>query len=355
MIRGKLYVPAGEEVRPRTLPFSTAHPMEEVLDMARMAAESAGAPLRVYETMDEWDGLEWVLRRGDMTLEEELACLYDLDRTFSTLGDVDKNKLLGAINTGAAETLQEVSRLHEHLDEYELIPMRNDVETLGRFLVRQGVVNIHQPYHKYLDYEAVVDNYHANSREYGICPDGYVRHSPVPAIIHTGARTVTMTSPVTVHDVGGDDQPHKVAGTELDLYMEQLQESMAHRRSMLGPQGLMARATAQLTGAYTTVLQDMKATDEEVQNIGAVLSATPHFVRCGEDLACETACTLGAYFDDKAMSALATYLETQYHYNYHIPPVPQGSAKLHVTLYTPGMADDMLRSLENAPGFRHTM
>ena len=137
-------------------------------------AEDLSKPVELRDVDCEIVGIRQYLRQADLSREGELNSLNALARKIEGMDWWQKDLLWGALDCESISSLDDVLRVADHLDQYELLgDIRNDRD-LGFHLVETGWKQFPDSVLPYLDYAAIGLEYrskHAGSFNGG----GYVR------------------------------------------------------------------------------------------------------------------------------------------------------------------------------------
>ena len=322
----------------------------------------AGRVLRIWSVDAPWDALNGYLHGGKpLTLQEQLSCLYELDRQGGRMSITNLCKLYGAlwINEGGGPelnmehggNLRDALALIGRMRDYELLRNVNTVEQMGEFLVRQGVVDVPAAYHKYLDYAKVADHAVENC-PFGPSPSGYVCQSAVDRhFLDARQSVVTLVSPVCVLEYQNDEDrmPVELALEDFLPYFEALSDDMAFHNEAMGAQGLMARCAEQLSSGNTALGQCMQPELHKILQLRNVYSAIPRLAIRDDEAVCVTVCKCAGEPSERTLELLRQYIEAQYLTYYPPLSLRTGSGYLTANLHTPGMASAMGVEVELAP------
>lgn len=90
---------------------------------------------------------------------EQLRKLDEFAIQLGGYATMQRDLLSGALDAENCETIEEVLRVMEHLEQYQALPNIYDATELGYYLVEEGVIRVDRAAWKYLDYEKVGAQY----------------------------------------------------------------------------------------------------------------------------------------------------------------------------------------------------
>ena len=90
---------------------------------------------------------------------EQLRKLEAFAVQYGEYTTMQRDLLSGALDAENSETIEDVLRVMEHLDQYQALPNIYDTKELGFYLVEEGVVQVERSAWQYLDYEKVGGQY----------------------------------------------------------------------------------------------------------------------------------------------------------------------------------------------------
>ena len=154
-------------------------------------AEDLSKPVELRDVGCEIVGIQQYLRQADLSRDGELDRLNTLARKIEGMDWRQKDLLWGALDSESISSLDDVLRVADHLDQYELLEdIRNDRD-LGAHLVEAGWKQFPDNVLPYLDYAAIGLEYrseHAGSFNGG----GYVRKKGVDRQMEAGESKVPV-------------------------------------------------------------------------------------------------------------------------------------------------------------------
>lgn len=163
--------------------------------------------------------------------------------------DRDADILSGALDMEAVNGLEDVMRITNNLQDYELFPDVTTPKELGVYLVESGEVEIHKSALPYLDYERVAAEYESNNAG-AYTNIGYVVKTDdnTEQTIAREKQTIKFFSPLTITnpsreygECGADDLPEEVSPSEAVQYMDEILAAIEKENlRMKDERGLMA-------------------------------------------------------------------------------------------------------------------
>jgi hypothetical protein len=100
-----------------------------------------------------------ILANNSVTGIEQLSLLA---QKISFMGGIHLGKFSGALDIETVDSIDDIQRIADNLDDYELFPDVSSDKELGVYLVESGDVEIHQSALPYVDYSRVGAEYYAN-------------------------------------------------------------------------------------------------------------------------------------------------------------------------------------------------
>ena len=165
--------------------------IEEKLTLLDDYAEDLSKPVELRDVGCEIEGVRQYLRQADLSREGELDRLNGLAKKITGMDWRQKDLLWGALDSESISSLDDVLRVADHLDQYELLgDIRNDRD-LGAHLVETGWKQFPDYVLPYLDYAAIGLEYrseHGGSFNGG----GYVRKKDVDRQMEAGESKVPV-------------------------------------------------------------------------------------------------------------------------------------------------------------------
>ena len=179
---------------------ATPDEIREKLSSLDDYAEDLSKPVELRDVGCEIVGIRQYLRQADLSREGELDKLNALAEKITGMNWQQRNLLWGALDSESINSLDDVLRVADSLDQYELlIDVRNDRD-LGVHLVESGWKDFPEHVRPYLDYGAIGLEYrseHAGSFNGG----GYVRKKGIDQQMEAGQKdhvfTVRLYDPKT--------------------------------------------------------------------------------------------------------------------------------------------------------------
>ena len=175
-----LHLPAGpEEIR-------------EKLSWLDDYAEDPGKPVELRDVGCEIAGIRQYLRQADLSREGELDRLNTLARKITGMDWRQKDLLWGALDCESINSLDDVLRVADSLDQYELLKGIRCDRDLGAHLVEAGWKDFPDHVLPYLDYAAIGLEYrseHGGSFNGG----GYVRKKGMDPRMEAGSKGPVLT------------------------------------------------------------------------------------------------------------------------------------------------------------------
>ena len=174
--------------------------IEEQLTMLDDYAEDLSKPVELRDVDCEIVGIRQYLRQADLSREDEINRLNTLAEKIAGMDVRQKNLLWGALDSESISSLDEVLRIADSLDQYELIvDVRNDRD-LGVHLVESGWKDFPEHVRPYLDYGAIGIEYYAEHTG-AFTGSGYVRKKGQDQQMEAGQKdhvfTVRLYDPKT--------------------------------------------------------------------------------------------------------------------------------------------------------------
>lgn len=155
-------------------------------------AEDLSKPVELRDVGCEIVGIRQYLRQADLSREGELDRLNSLAKKITGMDGRQKDLLWGALDSESIGSLDDVLRVANSLDQYELLgDVRNDRD-LGAHLVESGWKDFPEHVRPYLDYAAIGLEYrseHGGSFNGG----GYVRKRDMDQQMEAGSKDPVLT------------------------------------------------------------------------------------------------------------------------------------------------------------------
>ena len=166
--------------------------IEEKLTCLDDYAEDLSKPVELRDVDCEIVGIRQYLRQADLSREGELDRLNTLAKKITGMDRQKKDLLWGALDCESIGSLDDVLRVADSLDQYELLRnIRNDGD-LGAYLVETGWKQFPGYVLPYLDYGAIGLEYrveHPGSFNAG----GYVRKKGIDQQMEAGSKGPVLT------------------------------------------------------------------------------------------------------------------------------------------------------------------
>ena len=153
---------------------ATPEEIEEQLTWLDDYAEDLSKPVELRDVGCEIVGIRQYLRQADLSREGELDRLNALAEKIAGMDWQQKDLLWGALDSESIGSLDDVLRVADNLDQYELLGDIRCDRDLGAYLVQTGWMEFPDHVLPYLDYAAIGLEYrseHGGSFNGG----GYVR------------------------------------------------------------------------------------------------------------------------------------------------------------------------------------
>ena len=166
--------------------------IEEQLTLLDDYAEDLSKPVELRDVDCEIVGIRQYLRQADLSREGELEKLNALAEKIVDMDQQQRNLLWGALDSESINSLDDVLRVADDLDQYELLGGIRDDRDLGAYLVETGWKQFPSYLLPYLDYAAIGLEYrseHAGSFN----GSGYVRKKDVGQQMEAGSKDPVLT------------------------------------------------------------------------------------------------------------------------------------------------------------------
>jgi len=172
MIRLKLSNSGANEGVKLHLPATPAEMSEAFAWFERIGIEPSA--VRITGVNSSVSHLGPYILRADIHDSGQVKILNELATSIEQMTDREIDVFAGALDAESVNSLDDVLRLSQHLDDYVILPNISTDTELGRFLVDSGYKDFPEEVRPYLDYRMIGAEYYAdNGGAYG--PGGYVR------------------------------------------------------------------------------------------------------------------------------------------------------------------------------------
>lgn len=128
---------------------------------------------KITEVISNVYNLNNYLKRVDIEKPGELEKLTAFGIKLQTMDRDTSMKLEGVLDANSVDSIDDIIRLSEMLDEYALLPNVANSSTLGKYLVNNGIVAFPESVQPYLDYQIIGSEFYADHGG-AFCRGGYV-------------------------------------------------------------------------------------------------------------------------------------------------------------------------------------
>lgn len=153
------------------LPASPAEIREAFSELDAISTDASTT--KITEVISNVYNLGNYLKRVDIEKPGELEKLTAFGIKLQTMGRDTSIKLEGVLDANSVNSIDDIIRLSEMLDEYVLLPDVANSSTLGKYLVNHGIVAFPKSVQPYLDYQIVGSEFYADHGG-AFCHGGYV-------------------------------------------------------------------------------------------------------------------------------------------------------------------------------------
>lgn len=161
------------------LPASSAEIGESFAELDNISGNSA-APIRIIETLSNVYNLHGYIRNADVGQSDVLDKLIELALKLQIMGRDDCLKFEGVLDANSVNSIDDVLRLADALDDYIVLPDACTSTALGKYLVEHDVGNFPEIIKPYLDYQIIGAEFYADHGG-AYCRSGYaVRKDTLP-------------------------------------------------------------------------------------------------------------------------------------------------------------------------------
>ena len=154
-------------------------------------AEDRGKPLELRGVSCEIAGINQDLRQADLSREGELDRLNALAEKIENMDWMQRDVFCGALDCESINSLDDVFRVADSLDQYEFLEGVCNNRDLGVHLVETGWKEFPNDVLPYLDYAAIGIEYHAEHTG-AFTGSGYVRKKGVDRQMEAGESKVPV-------------------------------------------------------------------------------------------------------------------------------------------------------------------
>lgn len=148
--------------------------IEEQLTLLDDYAEDLSKPVELRDVDCEITGIRQYLRLADLSREDEIGRLNTLAEKITGMDRQQRDLFRGALDCESVSSLDEVLRIADSLDQYELFADVHNDRDLGIYLVEAGWKDFPEHVRPYLDYGAIGIEYYTEHTG-AFTGSGYVR------------------------------------------------------------------------------------------------------------------------------------------------------------------------------------
>lgn len=140
-------------------------------------------------------GLDQYIVWADVTNSEDMEKLNTLARRIDRMDNRERDLFAGALDSESINSLDDVLKISEHLDDYILFPGVLTDADLGRYLVATGYKDFPEYVRPYLNYGSIgIEYYSDQGGAYG--PSGYVRRKTPEEQTASEGSTIKLYMPL---------------------------------------------------------------------------------------------------------------------------------------------------------------
>lgn len=195
------------------------------------AISTVDGPVRITEAISNVYNLGSYLKNIDVTQPGELEKISTLARKMQTMDRESCFKFEGVLDANSVNSLDDILRLADSLDEYALLSDAADSSALGKYLVANDILSFPENIQPYLDFSVIGSEFYT---EHGgaYCRAGYVvRKEELPELYQQEVREQEYEGIVTLllrKSGGGTKQPQPITISlpATDTAMEQAKREL---------------------------------------------------------------------------------------------------------------------------------
>jgi len=195
------------------------------------AISTVDGPVRITEAISNVYNLGSYLKNIDVTQPGELEKISTLARKMQTMDRESCFKFEGVLDANSVNSLDDILRLADSLDEYALLSDAADSSALGKYLVANDILSFPENIQPYLDFSVIGSEFYT---EHGgaYCRAGYVvRKEELPELYQQEVREQECEGIVTLllrKSGGGTKQPQPITISlpATDTAMEQAKREL---------------------------------------------------------------------------------------------------------------------------------
>ena len=195
------------------------------------AISTVDGPVRIPEAISNVYNLGSYLKNIDVTQPGELEKISTLARKMQTMDRESCFKFEGVLDANSVNSLDDILRLADSLDEYALLSDAADSSALGKYLVANDILSFPENIQPYLDFSVIGSEFYT---EHGgaYCRAGYVvRKEELPELYQQEVREQECEGIVTLllrKSGGGTKQPQPITISlpATDTAMEQAKREL---------------------------------------------------------------------------------------------------------------------------------